>query len=119
MRRTGVRNLKKTSDYTLDRAIIVQGLERVSNVKENESQFNPPAMVEITWKDAIVNHGWSSCRDLEKEGTVNCWTSGYIVQRGEDEVWIAQSVADDGSMADVIKIPTANISELRELIRID
>ncbi len=60
-------------------------------------------LVVVDWLDAAQHPGWHSGPE-GLEGA-NVRSAGYLVGEGKETITLAQSVAEDGSVADVLVIP--------------
>ena len=86
----------------------------VDTQKQTQKVLLPkPPLVQVSWKDSCTFNGWRALDDID--GLMECMSVGYMVDKNDDYIAIAQSIAHQGDVGEITLIPVAVISELREL----
>ena len=71
--------------------------------------------VKIAWIDSTSNYdGWVSKKEMAKEfKCLTIKTSGYVIRERKQEIVIAHSVSEGGSVLGVITIPKGCIKSIK------
>lgn len=69
---------------------------------------NVKVIAVITWDDSHGVGGWQSSREWKEdfeEFDTTCISVGYVAHEDDRRIWLVQSLAANGNMADAICIP--------------
>ena len=69
-------------------------------------------VVQITWLDSCVEAHWEPDA---RPGLAEIHSIGWLIQRTDTLITIAQSLDTDGNSAERLTVPSCNITELRFL----
>lgn len=76
-----------------------------------------PHLVYVEWKDATSSAGWRSQRDIDQAHCVTCYSVGWLVKWGKDEITMAATHDSkrEPEWNDVQSIPRSCIAHIRRI----
>jgi len=74
-----------------------------------------PPIIEVHWVDIASFPGWSTLEEAITSTTMECISIGYVIHKDKKSVVMAQTIADNGDVGEILCIPTSVIRELREI----
>lgn len=77
-------------------------------------------IVIVLWEDFMVYFHWKTPQEIEDiidtpPGDHLHETVGYLIDKNEDRLILASSIATDGVMADLIRIPASQVRSFKVL----
>jgi hypothetical protein len=78
-----------------------------------------PPLVEVAWTDCCTYSGWRDADEAIEYKIMQCKSVGYLLDKSPVMISIAQSLADNGEVAEVTCIPAEVVIEVRELCRVE
>ncbi len=89
------------------------GRRAISRPHKIGASRKPPPIVEVLWTDIYTRTGWKAHRSRE-DGSAECRTVGYLLQKDELYVRLSSSWSDD-ERADTTNIPMGVVRSITEL----
>ena len=68
----------------------------------------------IEWVDSSIGSGWRASHHDANIALIH--TSGYLVYEDEEQVKLAQSIALNGNISDILCIPRVTIRRRKKLV---
>jgi hypothetical protein len=72
-------------------------------------------LVLIEWLDAVSWSGWQHGFEPEGYEPATCYTTGWLLHRGEHQVTLAQSLGADGEPGNIWTLPAGMVVSTRLL----